>query len=262
LPQVTVSGFDHSYCMLRGARSQAWKGGKKDSWVVAQVAQQNGLTASVTDTKVEHPQIEQGQESDWAFVARLAERNGFEAYVRGDTLYFKPPSNEKSGVIELDLGFGLKSFTPELRLSEAVTEVEVVGWDVATKKEIVGRAGSTDVTGRDSGATTSSEFLRRMCKRGASPEAKKLTVRRPVYSQAQADAWARAILKRRAEDFVTGSGETFGIPELLPDSNIKLGGLGTFSKTYFVHQTTHTVDGAGYRTTFQVRETSIQETKA
>jgi pyruvate/2-oxoglutarate dehydrogenase complex dihydrolipoamide acyltransferase (E2) component len=40
--------------------------------------------------------------------------------------------------------------------------------------------------------------------------------------------------------------------------NINLDGLGEpFSKTYYIQQTTHKVDGGGYRTRFKVKETSL-----
>ena len=85
-----------------------------------------------------------------------------------------------------------------------------------------------------------------------------LRVREPVFSQQEADQRARAILKRRAEGFVGGRGESFGIPELRANTTVKLGGLGRlFTTTFYVSQTTHTVDASGYRTTFEVKDTTI-----
>jgi hypothetical protein len=40
--------------------------------------------------------------------------------------------------------------------------------------------------------------------------------------------------------------------------NIELGGMGRgFSKTYWVSEATHKLDGAGYSTTFKVQETTV-----
>ena len=48
------------------------------------------------------------------------------------------------------------------------------------------------------------------------------------------------------------------IPELRANTNVKLGGLGKlFNTTFYVHQTTHTIDTSGYRTTFEVKDTTI-----
>ena len=85
-----------------------------------------------------------------------------------------------------------------------------------------------------------------------------LSVRAPVHTQAEADERAKAILDERAQDFVTGSGECIGLPEIVPDVNIELGGLGRgFSKTYWVSEATHKLDGGGYSTTFKVQETTV-----
>ena len=85
-----------------------------------------------------------------------------------------------------------------------------------------------------------------------------LSVRAAVHTQAEADARAKAILEERAQQFVTGRGESIGIPDLVPDVNIALGGMGRgFSKTYYVSEATHTLDGSGYRTSFKVQETTV-----
>ena len=55
-----------------------------------------------------------------------------------------------------------------------------------------------------------------------------------------------------------GRGECIGIPEIRPNANVTLKGLGdVFSTTFYVQQATHTVDGSGYRTTFEVKDTTI-----
>ena len=78
------------------------------------------------------------------------------------------------------------------------------------------------------------------------------------FSKQQADRWAEAILKKRSEGFVQGSGESIGLPEIRIDENIKLGGLGKpFSKVYYIEQATHTINTSGYRTTFRIKDTTI-----
>ena len=79
-----------------------------------------------------------------------------------------------------------------------------------------------------------------------------------MHSQQQADRQAAAILQQRSEGLVKGSGESIGLPEIRADRNIELRGLGRlFSKTYYIEQATHTIDGSGYKTTFKVKDTTI-----
>jgi phage protein D len=259
IPQLTVSGYDNSYCLGKGTRSKPWPK-RKDSDVAREIAVEYGLQPRVEDTGIPHEMIEQSQESPEQFLLRLARRNGFEFFVYLDDLYFRKPANDQSAAIELTWGQGLVSFSPEIRLAEQVTEVEVYGWNIQAKRQIVGRARKGDEPGRDQTApckrkrASGAEYLQRICKEGAST----LRVREPVFSQQEADRRARAILKRRAEGFVGGRGESIGIPELRANANVSLRGLGClFSATLLIQQATHTVDSSGYRTTFEIKDVTI-----
>jgi phage protein D len=259
LPQLTISGYDHSYRLMKGSESQNWEN-KKDSDVAKEMARLYNLTASVEDTKVVHPKVEKSQESAAQFLTRLAERNGFEYFVVNKELVFRSPANDEQGAIELVWGRGLMSFSPEINLSEQVTEVEVYGWNVQAKERIVGRARKGDEPGRDrtraSGTPriSGAEALKKISKNDEGI----LRVREPVFSQQQADQTARAILKRRSEGFVGGRGDSIGIPDVKPNANVSLKGLGDlFSTTFYVHQATHTIDSSGYRTSFDVKDTTI-----
>ena len=252
LPQITVSGYDLTYCMTKGKKSRNWSD-KTDSYIVSQIAQEYGLTPKVEDTKVQHPKTEQSQESDSQFLEKLAERNGYELYAFDRDLIFKPPANKEEAVVALEWGRGLLSFTPEINIAEQITKVEVRGWNVATKKEIVGTAGVGEEPGRDSGRRSGGEVLKQVCR-----DQGELKVRVPVFSQQEAKRRAEAILKKRSELFVQGSGESIGLPEIRANTNIELTGLGKpFNKTYYVEQTTHTISTSGYRTTFKVKDTTI-----
>jgi len=253
LPQLTISGFDYSFCLTKGTASQNWEN-KKDSDVVREIARKYNLDPQVEDTKVVLEKIERSQESAAEFVRKLARRNGFEFFVTEKELFFRKPANDERGEIRLKWGRGLLSFSPEIRLSEQVTEVEVHGWNIKTKKPIVGRAKRGDEPGRDPNRASGSEYLEKVCKK----EQSTLRIREPVYSQQEADERAKAILKRRAEGFVGGHGETIGIPDLKADVNVTLDGLGRFfNTTFYVRQTTHTVNSSGYRTTFEIGDTTI-----
>jgi phage protein D len=252
LPQVTVSGYDLSYCMKHNKTSFTWDK-KKDSQIASTMAGKYNLTPQVQDSLVEHPRTEQNQQTDQEFLAKLAERNGFEVYTFDRTLHFHEPDSKQTAAITLEWGMGLVSFTPEINLSEQVTAVEVRGWNVATKREFVGKAGTGDELGRDGGQKSGGEVVKAACR-----EKKTLKMRYPVRSQQEADQKARAILKQRSELFVQGSGESIGLPEILPNTNIELKGLGElFSKTYFIEQATHTINASGYKTTFKVKETTV-----
>ena len=79
-----------------------------------------------------------------------------------------------------------------------------------------------------------------------------------MFTQAEADKRAKAALSERAKQFLTGEGETIGLPEIRPDRNVELANLGSpFSKIYYIQQATHKIDANGFRTRFKVKETGL-----
>jgi uncharacterized protein len=252
-PELAVSGYDHSFPMTLGKRSQSWKQAA-DSDVVRLLAKEHNLDADIESTTEKHAQIEQNQESDFEFVKKLAERNHYEFYVDAKKkLRFGKPRDKDDGIVTLRWGHSLLSFKPEANLAAQVSQVEVYGWDPDKKKAIVGKASAGEESGHDPRRTSGGERLRR-----ATGKDVVLQLRQPVFTEAEARRRAQAVLNDHAKKFVTGEAECIGLPELLPDRNINLAGLGEpFSKTYYIQQTTHKVDGSGYRTRVKVKETSL-----
>ena len=252
--QIEVSGYDLSHKMMKGKKSPPAWNQKKDSDVVTEIARRYGFdTSKVEDTKISHPKIKQDKESDYDFIKKLADRNGFELFVFEKTLFFRPPAINTTPELALQWGKTLMSFSPEINIAEQVTEVKVIGWDPASKKEIIGKASKGQEESRGKGKQSGSEMAGKVYKDPVVEE-----VRKPVYSQAEADRLAKAILSRLSEGLVKGTGECIGAPTLKPGLTISLEGLGKrFSKPYYLDKTTHTIGTSGYKTSFSVKDNSL-----
>jgi len=254
-PELSIAGYDHGFLMTTGKNTRSWKQ-RRDSEAVLEIAGFHNLTPDIEPTKEQHPQIEQSQESDFEFLKKLAERNHYEFYVRDRTLRFGKPRDKGDGQVKLQWGAGLISFRPQANLAGQIAGVEVHGWDPKQKKPIVGKALAGDESGRDTGRNSAGDRLKTIAKDANRQPL--LRIRQPVFTQAEADSRAKAALSQRAKQFLTAEGESIGLPEIRPDMNVTLDNLGTpFSKTYYVQQTTHRVDGSGYRTKFKVKETTL-----
>ena len=253
-PELSIAGYDHGFPLTLGKYSRPFTK-SSDSDAAHRIASINNLGAIIEPTPHKHPQIEQNQESDWEFLKKLADRNFYKLYVDEQRkLHFAPPNDKAGAVVRLVYGEGLLNFKPEANLARQVSHVEVHGWDPLTKKEIVGKAQA----GQESGLTGTSagqhlnSFVRDPSKRPT------LSLRQPVFTQAEADQRAKALLNDRSKQFLTGEGEAIGLPDLRPDRNVQLDGLGSpFSKTYYLQQTTHKIDTGGYRTRFKVEEPGV-----
>lgn len=253
-PELTVSGYDHGFPLTMGKNSRTWSKAR-DSDAAHEIASFHNLNATISSTDEKHQQIEQNQESDWAFLKKLADRNHFELYVDEEAvLHFAPPNDKASEIVDLVYGEGLLSFKPEANLAGQISRVEVYGWDPQKKKTFVGIANAGEESGLTgkSGGQRLNEFVRDPSKRPV------MRLRQPVFSQAEANQRARAALSERAKQFLTGEGESIGLPELRPDRNVALKRLGgEFSKVYYIQQATHKIDTNGYRTRFKVKETGL-----
>ena len=253
-PDLAIAGFDHGFALTIGKNSRTWTKAS-DSDAVHEIASFNNLDAIIQTTTEKHAQIEQNQESDWEFLKKLADRNHFELYVdERKTLHFGKPNDKAGAVVRLVYGQGLLSFKPEANLAGQISKVEVYGWDKATKKPIVGVATAGEesgLSGKSAGQHLNA-FVRDPEKRPT------LRLRQPVFTQSEANQRAEAALNERAKQFLTGDGETIGLPEIRPDRNVELANLGApFSKTYYIQQATHKIDTNGYRTRFKVKETGL-----
>lgn len=251
-PALTISGYDDLYPLTIGQSSTHWEE-SRDSDAVDDVAARRGLRNDVETTEPVKGRIDQSQETDMAFIEKLAKRNRATFYMRDGTFRFGKRRNKEDAVASLVWGEGLLSFSPQANLARQITGVEVYGWSPARGDVVVGRASRGDETGRDSRSRSGADRVV-----DALSDTPVVKLRAAVHTQAEADAYARAVLEDRAQEFVTGRGECIGLPEILPDVNVALEGMGRgFSKTYYVSEATHSLDSGGYRTSFEVQETTV-----
>lgn len=234
-PTVEVSGYGIMHELQNGSKSRSWDD-TTDADVAEEVANDYRFdVVAVTETQTQRPKIAQDDETDLAFLERLAGRNStdagsFQVTVRRDEFRFGPaPSNEEP-TVTLAYGDALQSFSPEYRTGSQVERVEVRGYDAGQASGVVGTAESD---GPGSGTEE---------------------VREPVRSEAEAEQAARARLGDIEDDRLSGRGESIGLPEIRAGKPLELTRLGErFSKKYYVETATHRVGSDGYSTSFQVR---------
>jgi phage protein D len=251
-PELNVSGYDALFGLGLGASTREWVA-TAPSGAVREVAGANSLPVQISGTDAPLKRIDQNKESDQAFVERMAGLARATFYMRGGTLHFGPRRTSAAAGVELVWGQGLSSFSPRANLAKQVTSVEVHGWSAALGKHIVGKAHSGDEEGVDGKMASGAKWTSK-----AIPRPRTLAISAALHTQEEADARAKAILQQRSQEFLTADGECIGLPDLLPDSNVAVSGVGrSFGRTYYVTQATHSIDSSGYRTRFQVQEPGI-----
>jgi len=214
--------------------------------------------------EVDIPYVAQNNQYDIDFLFERARRAGYVLFIqelvkegkkvikeRG--LYFGPSDathpSLRTDILELKWGTSLIDFKPTLTTANQVKSVTVNAWSVATKKKIVGNA--------ELAKEKLNTDLHRLIEADGREEQ---VVDEPVFNQQQADLRAQAILHERTKDLVKASGTCIGLPELRAGQRVQISNLGArFNGEYFVTDTTHTLDNAGYITKFNARREEIKK---
>ncbi len=252
--RVMVRALNQLHRLARGKKSVTYtKVTDKD--IVEKLCQNYGLTAKFGDTppQTQYEHVYQNNLTDLEFVRMRAARIGFEVFVLDKELHFRKRIEADSGI---QLAFGvpgesaLERFLPRLSTAMQVSEVRVLGWDPATKQEIVGSAKPQasklgDKTGSDVAGAKHKNVLH-------------VQVESPVSSKEDADNIARSILNERLMQFITGDAVCRGNPDLKPGLIVTIGvNDKRFDGKYYVtavrHRYVHAGSAGGYRTEFKFR---------
>jgi phage protein D len=261
-PTIGVSGLD-AMVLLRDRKPKSGELKKytdMTDWEIAQqIATRNRLKINARQDCAKHDVVIQKNQDDAQFLMERARRIDFDCFVRTDpdtheaTLNFVKPTDARDGsavrVYVLEWGKSLISFTPQLTVSRQVSQVTVRGWDPTQKKAITYTATAGDLPPGGGGGDTGPEVAKQKLQ-----DKQDTVVDAPVTSQQEARDLAISILRERAYQFLTGSGQIIGLPDLRPGDNVDLRGLGKrFSGRYYVKKVEHALGSSGYHTSFDVR---------
>jgi phage protein D len=238
---LTIRALDKTHRLGRGRKTRHWEE-MKDSDVASEVGAECGLSVTADPTDEVHGYILQRNESNIAFIKRLAARNNFLCRVVGDKLEFKKASFQGAAV-KVPMGTRLRSMRMQYNSSDMVQKVIVRGWDIKSKKEIVGQATVDDCTpigGGDLGAKQASSF----------GDSVAYITDVPISTQGQADAVAKSEMERIARQFCKGSCTVQGDDSIRAGAVVEFEGLPTGQNgKFYVISTRHVVNHrSGYTT--------------
>lgn len=253
-PTFTARGSDNAYEFLTTPSDTKVFIQKTDSAIVREIAQMAHLEAVVDETEEVAPtKTKRGGRSYFDFLRHLAAANRYEFYLSGRQLCFTMPKKDKEPSATLKWGKDIISFKPMLNTSQAVTKVVVRGWDRSGGQRIEASASAGDEQTQEQGRRLASQIAREIY-----GDVVRVITDRPVRSVREARQEAQGELERASDNFITGTVETIGIPELRPRECIRINGLGEwFSGKYYIEKITHRIDQNGYRSSFNVKRNAL-----
>lgn len=249
---TVVRGLDRSHRLTRGRRVRAFQQ-MTVADVATRVARDAGLKVGRIDpTATVHPQISQGNESDWDFLRRLAADVGAEVAVVDGALEFRRPteagrapgtsSEATREPMVLELGRNVTRLRAVITSGEQVPQVQVRGWDFTAKRAVVGAARAV---------TTSAEVGARPAELAGTFAAPTLVATDPPYlTQGEVDDAAKALAEQVAGGLAELEGVMRGNPLVRSGTAVTLVGAGKpFDGKYTVTASHHRFDpDTGYTT--------------
>jgi phage protein D len=245
-PTINVLAEDR-FQDLRMTRRTRTFADMSDSDVMNQIANDHGLSPSVSVNGPSYKVLAQVNQSDLAFLRERARAIDAEVWMDGSTLNAKSHSGRGNDTLQLKQGSELRSFCVLADLAMQRTSVAVNGWDVSGKQalqyEATDSAISSELNGDESGVSILSSKI------GARKEALAHTV--PLNSQ-EAQAEAETFFKLSARRFITGRGVAETKAKLRVGNKVELQQLGPlFDGKYYLIEIKHLFDSAkGLRTEF------------
>lgn len=251
-PTLTVQGRSLYDRLFNQCETLSFEN-KTDSDMAEKIAETRKLNSVVQATKTKYPLVSSGNSTYAAFLQERAARIGYEVVVKQDTLYFEPPAyiSGKGPELTLEWGLDLKSFMPTLSTYRKVTHVKVRASQTSAgrgKEPIEGTAEPGAEQGK-LGKETASQIANRINGKNEQVVDDHLAI-----TPEEADLVAVARLEASSIEFITGRGNCNGNPKLSARSVVAIKGVGAiFSGNYYVTSATHTIDGNGYQTSFEVK---------
>jgi phage protein D len=252
-PAMTVRAYDRRHRLERETENRQFEK-MKYSDIAKAIAGYSGLSSQADDSKVVHEHVEKNNQSDLAFLEKLAAEINYRVMVVGKSLLFGRVAIDASEIMTFSLFEDLMDFSADLSLAGQASEVVVRGWDPAKKEEIVGRAATGSETSKMGGKESASQLSKKYF-----GNAIEVISNHQVRTHAEADQIALARLDHMAMGLIEASGKIMGTTDLVPGKVIKITGAGKrFSGRYYVEGVTHRIDQQeGYTTNFTARRNAL-----
>lgn len=226
-----------------------------DSDVIRQIANDHSLQTSLDIEEVNHKRLAQVNESDLAFLQRLARGLDADIWLDNDTIHVISRSRHGGQALELAYQERLLEFVVLADLAEQRTSVTVSGWD-ATNKQAVSHEATERVIQREIGNLTSGVSLLSQ----AIGQRTEVIAHTVALDSGEAEARANAYFRMRGRRFVTGTAivRTSGAYRIGQKVNFtELDSL--FNGEYIITGVQHLFDtyGGGLRTEILVERPGI-----
>jgi len=231
--QISGVSFPVASGLKSEEKSKAWEKVTL-SQITSRIAASAGLTAQFETDDVKYDRIDQTNQTDVAFLAQLADKEGATVKVTNELLVVyddrkfenEPPVRTLERGVNLVKTYGFSRNVIDMAYSSCT----LTYYDSSKNKTITGTFEIPGATGPV------------------------LKIQERVESTAEAVRYAKNELRRRNREAQKARFQLVGDPNLVQGVTVEVKGYGQFDGIYFVETATHTVGGGGYETSIDARK--------
>lgn len=129
-PTLVVVAKDKAVKMTVGRKNNLWLK-EKDNAIIESLISNNGLSASVSSTENELPQVVQFYATDWDFMMARAEVNGMVVLVDAGKVTVQSPTDSAGDAGTVSYGDDIYHFDAEVNAQWQYPSVESASWSIA-----------------------------------------------------------------------------------------------------------------------------------
>lgn len=239
---LVVEAYDKSHRLGHATRVKTFLD-QSYSDILSSIAGIYGLTADI-DGALGAPvfKYQLQQESDLAFLDRIATRTGSEWFVDAGKLTVRPRPAVSSAVAKTEYGNDLLRFRARYSGSEHVGGAKVMGWDPATKQAISSEDTSQSSSPEGASAPAGAAAWRTAAANMNSATTRLQSSALAVDSAAEATQVAKGMARRQTMNELVVHGETWCRPDLKVGTVLEIAGVGTkLAGNYYVTEVEHRI---------------------
>ncbi|NOU50289.1 type VI secretion system tip protein VgrG [Pseudoalteromonas sp. JBTF-M23] len=242
-PLLQVECRDKAVKMTVGRKSSAYQQ-KKDSDVMSTLIGQYSLSADVSSTSVELPELVQYYTSDWDFLLSRAEVNSMVVSTINGKVSVFSPTDDTSSVMTVTYGDDLYHINVQLNSVTQLSEVKSSAWD-AKSQAVISATSSNSVAGP---GNLSSKKLAEVV--GLSEFELQTTA---AVDNENLTQWAKGQMLKSELSKITGDARFQGSAKAQVGKYLTLAGMGDrFNGDHFISSVEHDFSDGNWFTTVEL----------
>lgn len=243
-PMLEVECRDKAIKMAVGRKSSASANIKDSDFISTLIGNASGVTADVSATSTQLPELVQYYVTDWDFMLARAEVNGMVVSTINNTVKVFDPSAQTSSAATYTYGVDMLSFHAELNAVTQLPQVTASAWDYPNQQLLQAQAPNNLPGPGNLSSKTLSGVI------GLSTFNLQTSA---AESSAELSSWAKAQMLKSGLSKITGALKVQGNNDVALGHYVTLGGLGArFDGDHFVSSVKHQVIDGNWTTEMQL----------